>query len=223
MPEIKFIETSDQYRDVCLELIRIVGEEAHTKRENAEIAELCTSAARLGEHAKGHALEMLQQAGSLRPTFVLFSKAGDGIVAPIVISEMPDDLSSQISIITPIVATLGLAPIDGYAFISEMWGAVTVGASHIRLADSQSRMSLVLVRACVGLDSCHKCYTIVRHPETERIMSLRPLPNPVVAHNDNPCLSNLYEMVEQMYNSLSVADIAMLKAHIFGTEPPSDD
>jgi hypothetical protein len=209
------VDTLKAYRKTCLDIARIVMDAKRTERQDATISTLSTEPSALIAHAEKHALELLQDVSEIAPTYVMMSKAGDGVVVPIILTHMPSDYDTRISIAGPLSLLVRLAPIDCYYSISSMWGAPNRAGDNRRIADRPDRMPLILIRTFNNTHSHSACYTRVRHPETDKIMGLYPFRTPIeVYETDNPCLMNFYELADTVFATMSAADITKFRNDI---------
>jgi hypothetical protein len=176
--DARTIGNPSAYQDTCMEIANLVAEARNTGRQDKIIAELCSDLRKLAAHAEHHALMLLRGMSNFTPTYVMMSKAGDGLVIPLVLDSMPKE-NDCIAIVAPLAFVLRLAPIDGYFLMVEM-------------------DNLIVIRSFIGEDSHSAIYTVNRHPETQDVLGLRPADTVIASFDDNPCFMNLYELADDM-------------------------
>lgn len=122
-PKIKMVDSENDFVKSCFEILHLIQDEHSKSYINSALADICEDAGNLVEDARNHALFMMKAIGSARPTFVLYSKAGDGLVAPIILDEMPESQEHRVSIAAPLQIVINMAPVDAYVVFSEAWCA----------------------------------------------------------------------------------------------------
>jgi hypothetical protein len=121
--DLHMVDSAEGYNKACLEIMALVRRE-QTKTTNSEfITSLCDDVEKMIDEAHRHAFNMMEVMGGVRPSFVLLSKAGDGLLIPIILDGMPEDIQSRMRIAAPLQVCVNMAPIDAYFFVSEMWMA----------------------------------------------------------------------------------------------------
>jgi hypothetical protein len=183
--DARTIGSPSAYQDTCMEIAKLVAEARNTGRQDDVIAELCSDPKKLAAHAAHHALMLLRGMSTFTPTYVMLSKAGDGLVIPLMLDSMPKE-DECIAIVAPLAFVLRLAPMDGYFLMVEMSG-------------------LIIILSFIGENSRTDIYRVDRHPKTNQVLTLQPTTNTVIASfDDNPCFMNLYELADDLLSQSTV-------------------
>lgn len=210
------IDTMNAYQNTCVDIVKLVSQAKLTNREDETIAAFANDLQLTILHAEKNAIRILQD-GDIRPTYILMSKAGNGITIPIVLDKMPDNHQAQILITGPLSLAISLAPIDCYFFMTSMWAAPVHPDNFIRPGDRDDRIRIVLIRVFSSTESQTVCYTIVCHPENHKVMGLYPFQSPVTVYDtDNPCVMNFYELADKVLSEMTTIEIAKFRNDIFG-------
>jgi hypothetical protein len=209
------VNTMAAYQTICIDIIKIVAAAKLTGRQNNTIAQLSSDPPSLLKQAMENALSILQDGMTVPPTYVMLSKAGDGLTIPVVLDQMPDDDDTRVSVVGPLSLLTRLAPIDCYYFMSEMWGAFDRQNETRRPIDRPDRMTILRINTFNDKQSHSACFTLVRHPETDKVMALYPFHFPSADYDsNNPCLMNFYDLADSVLNTMSPSEIVKFTADI---------
>jgi hypothetical protein len=122
-PTVKMVSDPNAYHKACIDIVNMIRTENMKGVRNEKIAAICGTPETLVEEARKHAMFLISSFGTCRPTYVMFSMAGNGLVVPIVLDSIPDDDESRVRLSSPLSLTINIAPVDAYFFICETWMA----------------------------------------------------------------------------------------------------
>jgi hypothetical protein len=166
------------------------------KRQNPEnkIAKICNSIETLLEEGKKQALLMMQKLErGCMPTYILYSKAGEGNIFPIFLDALPQTRETQIALCGPLITVINASPMDGYVFVFESWkGRMEHGNDFVPPSKQLDRTEVLMVHAYLPNKTEIRIYDIIRGKNKEDIeLKLCNMDSNCSVVN-NPCLENLF-------------------------------
>jgi hypothetical protein len=116
-----FINDEPSLHDACFRIRALIREQRASDQQNKETGELCGDTRKLATAAAYHARHMLSTVGNIYPTFVFMSKAGQGVICPLIMLNLPANGAARTQLCDVLRSLVNTAPIDGYQFIAQAW------------------------------------------------------------------------------------------------------